>query len=471
MSDQGAGSTNTESLSQQTSQQNTPKPILNHPASSKGWWKNSFMKYLSSRSPTMAKAQPINPGQTPKTISGATNMDVAGGPKEVQYAQAQRQPIANPAGAADNSGMTVSAAYNPPKEASMNRIDPRRVETVRALLKFAACMNKNKKKKLFGKRAEEEVPGVSVAAPMTAAGIGAGSEAMRQGAMRSFPALYKHAPQAQKQQLRQVFRANPGALEMLIEAGRASKLRAYGASPALAGASLAAPVWAGAASAKHEGGAGRGAAVGAGTGAGVATAASLVGALLARKTPGLPTQILKSTPGRAAGGAGIGAIGGAIGGGVQKRRRTKSQEKKKSKESKGSKGSEGEKKEAHLKRAALPPVPPAAAKWGWKKALGIASLLGGAGLVAGTVAPPLARGLGHKMELWANPMYKQQYDMQKAMYNPAMMQLMMLRNMGGYGGGMNMPPIMSPEDRQMYQHATYLKSLRSRARALQEMYE
>ena len=463
MSDQGAGSTNTESLSQQTSQQNTPKPILNHPASSKGWWKNSFMKYLSSRSPTMAKAQPINPGQTPKTISGATNMDVAGGPKEVQYAQAQRQPIANPAGAADNSGMTVSAAYNPPKEASMNRIDPRRVETVRALLKFAACMNKNKKKKkLFGKRAEEEVPGVSVAAPMTAAGIGAGSEAMRQGAMRSFPALYKHAPQAQKQQLRQVFRANPGALEMLIEAGRASKLRAYGASPALAGASLAAPVWAGAASAKREGGAGRGAAVGAGTGAGVATAASLIGALLARKTPGLPTQILKSTPGRAAGGAGIGAIGGAIGGGVQKRRRTKSQEKKKSKESKGS---EGEKKEAQLKHAS---------KWGLGRILTTAGLLGGAGLVAGTVVPPLARGAGHGLEMWANPMYKQQYDMQKAMYNPAMMQLMMIRNLGGlggYGGGMNRPPIMSPEDRQMYQHATYLKSLRSRARALQEMYE
>jgi hypothetical protein len=457
MPDQGAGSTNTESLSQQTSQQNTPKPILNHPASSKmNQWKSSFMKYLSSRSPTMAKAQPLNPGQTPKTLPGAVNMNVAGGPKEVQYAQAQRQPIANPAGAADNSGMTVSAAYNPPKEASMNRIDPRRVETVRALLKFAACMNKNKKKKkkLFGKRAEEEVPGVSVAAPMTAAGIGAGSEAMRQSTMRNFPSLYKHAPQAQKQQLRQVFKANPGALEALIEAGRASKLRAYGAAPALAGATLAAPVWAGAASAKREGGAGRGAAVGAGTGAGVATAASLIGALLARKTPGLPTQILKSTPGRAAGGAGIGAIGGAIGGGVQKRRRTKSQEKKKSKESKESKG---EKKEAHLKHAS---------KWGLGRILG----LGAIGLGAGTFLPPLSRGLRHKTEMAVNPMYKQQHDMQKAMYNPAMMQLMMLRNMGGYGG-MNMPPIMSPEDRQMYQQATYLKSLRSRARALQEMYE
>jgi hypothetical protein len=164
---------------------------------------------------------------------------------------------------------------------------------------------------------------------------------------------------------------------------------------------------------------------------------------------------MKGIPGRAAGGAGVGAIGGAIGGGVQKRRRTKSQEKKKSKESKG------EKKEAHLKHAS---------KWGLGKILGIASGLGAVGLAAGTFLPPLSRGLRHGTEMAVNPMYKQQHDMQKAMYSPAMMQLMMLRNMGGYGG-MNMPPIMSPEDRQMYQQATYLKSLRSRARALQEMYE
>jgi hypothetical protein len=374
---------NTDALSQETSQQ---KPILNHPASGKMTnWKNSFLQSLGKFQQTATKAQPINPENTSKTMAGSVNPGTPGGPKEVRAAQAangqmaqntipQRQPVANPAAGTHNSGMTVSASHNPPKEASMTKINPNRIATVRALLKFAACLSKGKKKK----------PGMT--------------------------------PWGKKAE------------------------------------------------------------------AGIATLSSLAAAIGARKVPGGATQALTRLPLRALGGAGGGAVLGAIGGGAQKHKRLKAQGKtRKQLKEKGEKKAPREKKEAQLrlvfqrKKASLMRkvaigVPPAAAKWGWK---GIAALLGiplaTAGITA--AAPPLFRAGRHELEYSLNPMYKQQYDFQKMMSSPQMMMMNMMRGQGGYGGGMAIPPIMNPEDRQMLQHATYLRGLRSRTRAMQEAFE
>jgi hypothetical protein len=539
MPDQDGGGNATESLSQETSQQNTPKPILNHAASNKmGGWKNDILGWMAKRSPGMSQGQPINPSQTSKTLAGAADPNVPGGPKEIQAlaqnAQAQPQPIANPAGAADNSGKMAS--YHSTKESSMSQVNPRRVEIVRAMLKFASCMKKGKKKKGWwdgrsglGKKADEDVPGVSVAAPMTAAGIGAGTMAATQGLSRNLPKITNKLDRINPEladQLLNLLSQRSARNESLLPPAGGSRLGAYLGQPALGAATLAGPVWAGAAAAKHKGGAGRGAAVGTGTGAGIGLVAQLAAAIAARKTQGIGAALKQNLPRALGAGAAVGAVGGAIGGGVQKRRRTKAQEKakptSKKKESKeagfrgpdhtladewddlkgvlsGQHGNafqsikavkekakarkasrEKNEKEAQLKRvlhkratgAAAP-----AATWGLKKILGLGVLGAGTLGAAAVAGPPIARGLQHKLEYnWGDPMYKMDHDtqmaMKKMMAGP-LGQMMMMRNMGmgGMGGMGGMPPIMNPEDRQMLQHATYLRGLRSRVKAMQEAYE
>jgi hypothetical protein len=465
MPDQAGGSNAAEALSQETAQKNNPKPILNHSSSNKmNGWKNSFMQYLASRSPVQSQQQPINPAQTSKTMTGAADPNVPGGPKEIQAlaqnSQAQRQPIANPAGAADNSGKMASASYNPPKEASMNKVDPHRVATVCALLKFAACMKKSKKKKWFGKKADED-PGVSIAAPLAGAGIGAGSMAIYNRFLRDF------VPEG-KVDLLKAIRDSGLPLENQLRLFRmgSSKLHAYGAQPALTAAQVGGPIWAGAAAAKHKGGAGRGAAVGTGAGAGIGLVAQLAAALAARGHGG--KEILKRIPTALGRGAATGAVLGAIGGGIQKHRRTKAHGKAKK---------EAQLRQVLQKRAggaaanAIAATAPTAVKGGLGSLL---KWLIPAGIATAVAGPPLMRYSQHELNMALDPMYRQNYNTQMMMNSPQMMMMNMMRGYGGYGGyggAPALPPIMSPEDRQMLQHATYLRGLRSRVRSTNEAFD
>lgn len=430
-------------------------------------WKKNMMSFLQQRAQPAQPAKSVAPGQTSRTLYGAADPNVPGGPKEVQTMQqnlaqqgttppAPNQTVANPAAPSDNPAGQV-------KGGSMSTERQNRIETVRALLKFAACMKKSlSKKKKMKKWGEADVPGVSVAAPLAAGGIGAGIGAGATGAIRNKKRLPEFV-----QRLADGLLAGPAQKDLMESALQPSRVRAYGGPAAGTAAMLAGPVWAGAAAAKRKGGAGRGAAVGTGTGAGLGALGGLAAALAARKTPGAAVQILKSKLPRAAiAGAEVGAVGGAIGGGIQKRRRTKAQEKGKSgkkPEPKKTEKTEKAEKEAALRKVAtglgatLKGLP-------WGKILGGTAL----GLGAAATVPPALRAMNRGVEHYFDPAARQAYEFQNRMM-PQMMMLNMLRGMGGYGGGV--PPMMLPEDRDIMRHATYLQGLRSRARSMREAFD
>jgi len=479
MPDQAGGKLGTEQLATEQGS-SRPAAIFNNAASGQVMtpWKKNMMSFLQNRAQPPQPPKSVAPGQTSKTLYGATDPGVAGGPKEVQTMQqnlAQRgatppapnQTVANPVASPDNTIGQV-------KGGSMSTDRKNRIVTVRALLKFAACMKKSLgKKKKMKKWGEADVPGVSVAAPLAAGGIGAGS-ALASSAISRSPYMTRVMKNLadDKQVLGAAFgRPSVETAEQVkkmvapVERLRGmSKLRAYAGEPALAAATLAAPVWAGAAAAKRKGGAGRGAAVGAGTGAGMGTIASLIGALAARKAPGGAAQVLKTQLPRAVGaGAGIGAVGGAAGGGIQKRRRTKAQEKDKSSKKPESKKTEKAEKEAALRKVA--------GLGATLKGLPWAKILGGtaAGLGALAVVPPALRAANRGVEHYFDPAARQAHEFQTRMM-PQMMMLNMLRGMGGYGGGGGVPPMMMQEDRDLMRHATYLQGLRSRAQTMREAF-
>lgn len=441
-------------------------------------WKKNMMSFLQNRAQPAQPPKSVAPGQTSKTLYGAADPNVPGGPKEVQtmhqnLAQqgttppAPNQTVANPAAPSDNPAGQV-------KGGSMSTERQNRIETVRALLKFAACMKKSLgKKKKMKKWGEADVPGVSVAAPLAAGGIGAGIGAGAVGAARTsankLPRIIQRLDAAGHREMADKLLENATALsrtqkDLMGAALQPSKLKAYGGPAAGTAAMLAGPVWAGAAAAKHKGGAGRGAAVGTGTGAGLGALGGLAAALAARKTPGAAAQVLKSKLPRAViSGAEVGAVGGTIGGGIQKRRRTKAQEK-----GKPAKKSEPKKTEKAEKEAALRKV--ATGLGATLKGLPWGKILGGTalGLGAAATVPPALRAMNRGVEHYFDPAARQAYEFQSRMM-PQMMMLNMLRGMGGYGGGV--PPMMLPEDRDIMRHATYLQGLRSRARSMREAFD
>jgi len=144
------------------------------------------------------------------------------------------------------------------------------------------------------KKHKKDTPGLSVAAPLTAGGIGAGLNLFDPG----------EAHWSVLQRLKQISAHNP----------------------IIGGAAMAAPILAGSAAAKDEGGAGRGAAVGAGTGAGLFALSALLGRLAKREwghalTMNMASPLLSRGPLTVITAPALGAILGAIGGGIQKRRR------------------------------------------------------------------------------------------------------------------------------------------------------
>jgi len=482
MPDQEGGSFNTESLANEQSSNRARSGWKGHsPTDSGGAWRNKMLQWFRSRSPSPApppiwgRRPPVQKENVPNTLWGSANPYLQGGMvrsaafkpapgtkpdktlgekmrEEATTEGPVTQPIANPGGSQHNQTKRLSGPFSTPKEASMETKSEQRIDQVRALLKFAACMRKSKKKKMK-KRSEAATPDVSIAAPATAATLGAGATGLSSLLSRTgAKALLEVGPK------------NPLPPEVgaqLKKFLKVPKWKMYGLLPALSGISAGAPVLAGAMSAKQEGGAGRGAAAGAITGASISTLAKVLGAL---KTKNMLSAT--GTLGALLGGAGFGAAGGAIGGAVQKRRRRKAQEKGKKTE---------EKQETEEKKAALRKVAFSAkkmrkvAKLPWGKLLGYGSLgLGALGL--GTVAPPIFRGLRHDIEMAWNPAYRRQQEWQKMMYSPQMMMFNMMRGMrrpesGGFGG-----PALSADDRKMFQHASYLRGLRAKVRALNEAF-
>lgn len=460
MVDQSGGKLGTEQLAnEQSSQRATVAPaakpggILNSAGSGSAMdpWRKGMLNYMQMHPATGQRQAPVSPEESSKTLPGAADPRVAGGPKEIravqQGAAQNNQTVANP----------VTAQHNPPagmiggttKGGSMNAERQHRTDTVRTLLKFAACMKKSLGKKKMKKLGEQEVPRTSAGGPLVAMGIGAEMGLGETAAIRNYIPTDAFAGHG------------AGDISKLLRKLPAAK--SYGLGGALGAANLALPAWVGARAAKRKGGAGRGAAAGTGVGAGMGAATIGLLALLARKNPGAATRILKNMmPITTLAGAGVGAVSGAIGGGIQKRKRTKAQ------------GAGKSKKEAQLRKKALQLKKCAGLPWG--KIFGYGGL-GAVGLgalgTAATVGPPAMRALSGATERYFDPLQKAQYDFQKSMYSPQMASLQMLRALspyGGYGGG-GAPPIMAPEDRDIIRYATYLKSLRARSKALQEAFE
>jgi hypothetical protein len=469
MADQPGGKANMEGLATEQSSQRA-QSIFNNTSSSTAMsgWKNNLMKFLGSKSPTPASpaaARPaVAPGQTSKTLFGAADPNVPGGPKEVQTVSQQiaqqpvtqpavRQPIANPAG----------AQHNPPKEASMKKELNPRIEQVLTLLKFAACMKKVMKQKKMKKYGAED-PTTSAAAPLTAAGIGAGSGlGMAMGVRRAPAALQElivRKPElgARLLELLEKVPESARSVERMIQG--AGPWKAHGVPAAIGAAALGGPAWMGARAAKHKGGAGRGAAAGTGVGAGIGALAGLGGAIASRGKSGFGAAAKHILPRAIGAGAGVGAITGAIGGGVQKRRRTKSQEGTKAKGKEKEKKSDKAEKEAALRKVAMPSL---------GKILGYGAL----GLGALATVPPALRGASHHLGMFLDPTYAEGWRNQRMMTDMQrqMMMMQLMRAYNPYFGGMGgVPPVMDPEDRAMMSHANYLRGLRSRARTMQEAF-
>jgi hypothetical protein len=494
MPDQEGGKLSTESLSTEQSSQRKPA-ILNNTASGTSGWKSNFLKWMGNRSPSPApsaiagRRPPTAKEGTPLTMWGSANPGVQGGMvRSAAYKAGKKpdktlaekmqpeattkgpvtQPIANPGSSQHNQPEGQAGPFTMPKEASMEAQREKRIDQARTILKFAACMRKTRKKKKLRKQGEE-TPGLALGGPLGAAGLGAGATAASGGMARNLPKIIaqldKLNPGIADKLLGGIVKAPAGVKSMINELGGGSRLATYAKRPAMAGAALGLPALAGARAAKREGGAGRGAGAGAIAGVGAANILPMLAALISRK-PGALKGSLSGIGRRTAVGAGVGAGAGAVGGAVQKKKRTKAKEKAEGGDKKEKKEAALRKvvlkKKAELKKQALP----------WGKILGYGALGAGA-LGAGTgalaVGPPLLRGAQHHISMMADPMYKQEYDWKKMMYSPQMMMLNMLRS-SGLGGRGGMPPQLSPEDQQMFQHATYLQGLRAKTKALREAF-